>query len=47
MFGYYRYLDTFHTEPKSWNDLFEFFDFAKTQSKLNEYFRSLGDMNNG
>lgn len=34
---YYRFLATFHTEPKGWEDFFEFLSYTKTETKILAY----------
>ena len=34
MYTYYRFLDKFHVEPKSWNELMEFGNFTEVEAKV-------------
>jgi hypothetical protein len=36
VFRYYRYLDKFHVEPKSWLDLFEYANYIETDNSVNK-----------
>ena len=36
MFTYYSFLDKFHTEPKTWEELMEFTDYLNTDSSINK-----------
>ena len=36
VFTYYRFLDKFHVEPKSWQDLMEFPIYIDTDSAVNK-----------
>lgn len=35
VYTYYRFLDKFHSEPKSWRELMEFTDYVSTDSTIN------------
>ena len=35
-FLYYRFLEKFHCEPKTWGELFECLDFVEIESKINK-----------
>ena len=37
---YYKYLDKFHVEPKSWKDLFEYKRFTSLESEINSIVKS-------
>ena len=37
MFTYYRFLDKFHTEPKSWAELIEFPNYLETDSAISKF----------
>ena len=34
VFTYYRFLDKFHTEPKTWHELMEFSNYLDTDSAV-------------
>lgn len=34
--AYYRYLNKFHCEPKSWQDLLEFGNFIDVENKIHK-----------
>lgn len=36
VFTYYRFVDKFHVEPKSWSDLFEFLHYNETEAKIDK-----------
>lgn len=36
VFTYYRFLDKFHCEPKSWAELMEFPNYMETDSAVNK-----------
>lgn len=36
MFTYYRFLDKFHVEPKTWQELLEFPVYIATDSSINK-----------
>lgn len=36
VYKYYRYLDRFHCEPKSWLDILEFSNYVYTDSAVNK-----------
>ena len=40
---YYRYLNTFHVEPKNWEDFFEFLSYTKTEAKVLLYNKALSE----
>ena len=40
LYAFYKYMDRFKQEPQSFDDLFEFMDYMKTENRIDEYYRS-------
>lgn len=38
VYNYYRFMDRFHTEPKTWRELFEFTSFISVDSGIKNIF---------
>ena len=36
VYTYYRFLDKFHSEPKSWNELLEFGNYTDVENKVHQ-----------
>lgn len=34
MYTYYRFIDKFHVEPRSWEELMEFGNFIEVENKI-------------
>lgn len=46
VFAYYRFIDKFHIEPKSWIDLIEYNNYVDTESAINKIIADLAEQEN-
>lgn len=41
VYSYYRFVDKFHIEPKTWQELFEFTNFISVDSGIKNIFKNI------